>query len=517
MNEKVVIAYEASSAGYAETAPFHPGQRYPEYGFTEVGTELNVAYDSVRECFHKAGLDVERYGTPEWNPLKDLIRPGEIVLLKPNLVKESHPRDPNGWQYVLTHGSVIRAVADYVWKALDGRGKVIIADAPQTDSSFTEIVRILGLEVIRDFYRGKALDLELIDLRQEEWTNRGGVIVNRRSLPENPYGVVAFDLGERSEFVAHSGAGRYYGADYDMGEVNRHHLGGRHEYLIAGCAIKCDVIFSLPKLKTHKKAGITVSLKNLVGINGDKNWLPHHTEGRPAEGGDEHPNPDRKHRAERTFAGYFRQMSLKMPVVGTWLHRHARRVGAHIFGDTAKVIRSGNWWGNDTIWRMCLDLNKLVLYGNEDGTLREANPANRKRHFVIVDGIIAGEGRGPDNPDPVRSSVVLFGLHPASVDAACAYLMGYDPEKIPIVRQAFDCKHYQLAEWDWREVRLISNRAEWNNLLPEIDDRFTFHFEPHFGWKGHIERVPETSASTNNGFGGSLSQQGHAADSVTGS
>src|SRR5829696_972780 len=110
MNERVVIAHEASSAAYPELAPFHPGEHYPEYGFAEVGAELNVAYDSVRACFYEAGLDAERYGTPEWNPLKDLIRPGEIVLLKPNLVKESHPRDPAGWQYVLTHGGVIRAV-----------------------------------------------------------------------------------------------------------------------------------------------------------------------------------------------------------------------------------------------------------------------------------------------------------------------------------------------------------------------------------------------------------------------
>jgi len=45
-----------------------------------------------------------------------------------NRVAESHPCDPDGWQYVLTHGSVIRAVIDYVWKALQNRGKVILAN-----------------------------------------------------------------------------------------------------------------------------------------------------------------------------------------------------------------------------------------------------------------------------------------------------------------------------------------------------------------------------------------------------
>src|SRR5207245_4895705 len=132
------------------------------------------------------------------------------------------------------------------------------------------------------------------------------------------------DLADRSEFVAQTGSGRYYGADYDSAVVNRHHAHGRHEYLVAGSVAKADVVFSLPKLKTHKKAGITVSLKNLVGINADKNWLPHHTEGHPKNGGDEHPNPDRKHKTERAIVPYFRQLSLWLPGVGPWIYRQAR-------------------------------------------------------------------------------------------------------------------------------------------------------------------------------------------------
>lgn len=489
MDERTIAAYVSPGAVYPKDAPFHPSGRYPEIRFDEISGEHNGAYESVRACFRQAGLDTERYGSANWSPLSKLVNPGETVLLKPNLVKESHPRDSEGWKYVLTHGSVVRAVADYVWKALDGRGKVIVADAPQTDSSFSRIVRVLGLDAIRDFYQAKGLDFELIDLRREEWANRDGVIVSRRHLPDNAYGNVAFDLGGSSEFAGHRGAGHYYGADYDDSQVNHHHTDGRHEYLIAGCAIKCDVIFSLPKLKTHKKAGITVSLKNLVGINADKNWLPHHTEGYPLNGGDERPDPNVKHRAERRIAAYLRRMSLKAPGIGTWLHRRARRVGGRVFGDTEEVIRSGNWWGNDTIWRMCLDLNKLVLYGNEDGTMRPGTPANRKRHYVLVDGILAGEGRGPGNPDPVQAGLVVFGMHPPSVDAACAYLMGFDPDRIPIVRQAFRCQEYPLAEWNWKDVRLVSNIPEWSRFLPEIDDSCTYRFEPHFGWKGRIERV----------------------------
>lgn len=463
--ESTVVVWRGESARYAARAPFSPAQSYPEYSFADLGPERNPAYDAVRGCFQIAGLDADRFGAPEWNPLSELINPGEAVLLKPNMVHQRHPRDPEGWRYVITHGSVIRAVADYVWKAVGPKGKIILADAPQTDASFSEMAALLGLNAIRDFYLTRGLAFELIDLRQEEWTTRGEVVVERKKLSPNPYGSIAFDLGEASEFVEHRGAGNYYGADYDAGAVNRHHSGGRHEYLIAGCAIKCDVVFSLPKWKTHKKAGITASLKNLVGVNADKNWLPHHTEGAPARGGDEHPHPDLKHRTERKVAAAVRGFSRSVPVVGPLVHRVARSAGKPVFGDTESTIRSGNWFGNDTIWRMCLDLNKIVFYGNPDGSLRDPLPQKRKRHYVLVDGILAGQGRGPLNPDPVPAGVVLFGVHPPSVDAACAYLMGFDPDKVPIVSRAFQCRSFPLSDHEWREIAVRSNHAAWNRQL----------------------------------------------------
>ncbi len=489
-----VIAFRSVAAEYADVPPFHPGESYPESMFSAIGSEPNPAYAGVRECFHLAGLDQAHFGTSQWNPLGDLMNPGEMVVLKPNLVKESHPRDPNGWRYVITHGSVIRAVADYCWKAIGPGGKLYLADAPQTDSSWDAIVRILGLNEIGDFYRANGLDLILVDLRQEEWKSEGGVVVSRRKLSGDPNGAITFNLADVSEFEGHNGTGNYYGADYDAREVNRHHRGGRHEYLIAGSVIKADVLFSLPKMKCHKKAGITVSLKNLVGVNADKNFLPHHTEGAARNGGDEHPDPGVKHRLERKAAAALRTMVVKFPTIGPALMKRARQSGTRVFGDTETVIRSGNWFGNDTIWRMCLDLNKAVLYGRSDGTLSQGIPENRKRHFVMVDGLIAGEGRGPMNPDPVAAGVLLFGVNAPSVDATCAWLMGFDPDKLPIVRQAFEVKNYTLVDHEWHDIVVKSNVREWNRPLAEISDESTFHFEPHFGWKGAVERSSEVLA-----------------------
>src|SRR5215468_4353373 len=230
--ESAVVVWQGDAVRYPNQAPFAPSYVYPEYAFGTAGSEPNAAYDAVRNCFQIAGLDADHFGAVEWNPLGNLIHQGETVLLKPNMVHQHHPREPQGWKYVITHGSIIRAVADYVWKAVGPSGKIILADAPQTDASFTEMVRILGLDVIRDFYLARGLHFELIDLRQEEWTTRGEVVVERRKLPPNPYGSVAFNLGKASEFEGHAGTGHYYGADYDASVVNAHHRGGRHEYLI---------------------------------------------------------------------------------------------------------------------------------------------------------------------------------------------------------------------------------------------------------------------------------------------
>jgi hypothetical protein len=138
---------------------------------------------------------------------------------------------------------------------------------------------------------------------------------------------------------------------------------------------------------------------------------------------------------------------------------------------------------------MCLDLNKLVLYGNRDGSLRAGDAAQRKRYLSLVDGLIAGEGSGPANPDPVAAGLVVFGYNPAYVDAVCAYLMGFDLDKIPLVRQAFRCHHYSLTDCDWADVECVSNEAAWNGRLADIPDDSTWRFKPHHGWRGYVERA----------------------------
>jgi len=159
---------QGRTAVYPERAPFHPEVRDPEAWFPETGPERNAVYEAVRRCFQRAGWDAPHSGTTAWNPLAAWIRPGRTVLLKPDLVKESHPRDPRGRRYAMTHGSFSRAVLDYVVPALGGHGRVWLVDAPQTDSSWDEIVRVLQLDRLVSFDAERGVDLEPIDLRQQE-------------------------------------------------------------------------------------------------------------------------------------------------------------------------------------------------------------------------------------------------------------------------------------------------------------------------------------------------------------
>ncbi len=79
--------------------------------------------------------------------------------------------------------------------------------------------------------------------------------------------------------------------------------------------------------------------------------------------------------------------------------------------------------GNYTVWRMCLDLNKILFYADAAGTLHDST---QRTTLHGTDGIIAGEGEGP-----LRSEPVALGAFIAALNAPASYwvttrLMGYD-------------------------------------------------------------------------------------------
>ena len=479
---------EASYAGLEP--PFGPGEDYPELRplLGPPDGAPNHVYAAVRTALRGLGLDAERFGSPEWNPLGQLVARGGRIVLKPNFIRHWNPSENGSVESVVTHGSVLRAVADYALLAAGSEGEVIVAEAAQHDCDFETIRRIAGLDELVGLYAERlGAELAIVDLRRETVRYEDGVIVERRELPGDPRGYRLVDLGRHSSFVD-SGLDphRFRGADYDTGPTTEHHLGGRHEYLLSETVLSADLVVNLPKLKTHKKTGVTLALKNLVGINGDKNLLPHHCVGSEAEGGDEYPGRSWID-ATRSRATELARGLLKRGI-GTGLVRAVRRVEKATRGDT--FIRSGNWHRNRTTWRMCLDLNRCLYYSDARGAHFDA-AAPVRRVLTVLDGIVAGEGEGPLAPDDRPLGVVLAGLDPVAVDLAAVRLMGFDERFIPKVREAMSDATLAVSA-----VRSPSDVAVFESAGPGLApverklDALTADepFVAHPGWRGHLEK-----------------------------
>ena len=422
-------------------------------------------------------------GTDRSNPLSEFVRDGDTVLIKPNMIRQNHLYG-DGWEQVITHGTLIAAVADLCCEALGSAGRLVIGDGPQNDADFGEIRRVLGLDdLVARHERASGRRIELIDFRVEKW-ERGpdGVTTRKVPLPGDPRGFVEFDLGDRSAFVEDRD---YYGADVDFRETQRHHRGGVNRYLMSRTPLEADVLINLPKLKTHKKTGVTLSLKNLVGIHGDRNYLPHHVMGTPRAGGDEYPDASPMNELQGLATRALKGVLARQGGTGGPLARVIKRMGYRFFGSNVDVVRSGNWHGNDTTWRMVLDLNRLLFYGDARGALSDS--IGPRRYLSIVDGIVGGQGDGPLAPDPRPCGLLVGGTNPVAVDCACARLMGFDAARIPMLRNAFSHDRLPLAGFSHGDIVVRSNRAAFDGPLDGIRKEDVLPFEPHFGWKGHIE------------------------------
>ena len=418
---------------------------------------------------------------------KSCIRPNDLVCLKPNWLAEHHKYLHDEWQSVITHPSIITSVLGIVLELLSTKGKVIIVDAPQTDSNWNRIMQKMDVDIWKSMAHKAGVSLSIIDLRDEEWKSIGDVIVSKKKLPGDPLDSVTFNLGEESEFFNHIPSKEgYYGADYDFNETNQAHIGNKHLYRVSRSVMSADVIINIPKLKTHKKAGITCSLKNLVGINTHKNFLPHYSLGTPISQGDQYPFDTLKYRSERMLTSKYKNIICNFPILG-YPSIPFKFFSKYIFGSTSKNIRSGNWFGNETLWRTIIDLNRILFFGNPDGTFRSDSPENKKKYITIVDGIIAGEGDGPEEPVPKNCGIFMVGTNPVAMDAACAKIMGFDWQKIPMIRNSFNLNNYPLADFTYNDICIRSDISFYNKFLYQIRNRDTFHFEPHFGWKGNIE------------------------------
>ena len=483
---RVSLARKPEACAYPglEAAPYHPSERYPEYP-GPLAASLNPAYALVRESLAGLGLDAARYGTPEWNPFGDLVKPGGRIVVKPNWVLHAN-EGPGGTDCLITHASILRAVLDYVLLARPAA--VVVGDAPVQVCHF-EKVQALGFDRVAAYFRQLGAPITVKDFRRTTMVREehaAQVSVERHALDE----FVLVDLGARSQLEPIAQDYRKFRVTmYDPRKLPRNHQPGVHRYLVARDILEADLVVNVPKLKTHKKAGLTCALKNLVGINGNKDFLPHHRKGGADHGGDNYAASSLpKWLAEATLD--FANRHLDWPRFYARVSRFAYRF---LFFDRIRgksIDVEGGWYGNDTVWRMCLDLNKVLLYAGPDGRLH-ATP--QRAVLSLADALIAGQGDGPLRSDPRPFGSVLAAANPAALDWVAALAIGLDPARIPISAHAFGGPDLPLTDFSPNQITLMDNGqpVALADLRPAQPP-----FTVPAGWRGHCELAPAPHAAS---------------------
>jgi uncharacterized protein (DUF362 family) len=492
-----VSVYHNPELEYPDEPPYSPHIRYPEYFFNNTSEKENGVYDAVRNALFLLGLDKDNFDTPQWNPFREIIKPKDTVVIKPNFVLSNHEGGGDLFS-IITHPSVIRAVVDYVYIALAGEGRIIIADAPQMDCNFNELLEKTKIESSKELYEKElGFNIELYDLRDfwldKKASPKAAYSKNRHKLPGDPQGGVLVNLGRKSLFYEVNNYKRFYGADYNREETIKHHHGDVQEYLVCKTILSADVVIFVPKLKVHKKVGVTLNIKGLVGTCGNKNYLVHYTLGTPSEGGDQFPDGILSAK-EATIVKLQRKaydmfLSRKNQI-GDFLYEMTVKIGGPLLKllgfkslDRDKsILDAGNWYGNDSAWRMAVDLLKIFIYVDKNGRLQDA-PV--RRMFSIVDGVIGGEADGPLTPDSKRCGLIVAGFNPCAVDLVCTRLMGFDYKKIKMLKYVLD--YPELFKVSLPEIRVSSNK-DFGDLFEEENKNKYFDFEPPIGWKGYVLR-----------------------------
>jgi uncharacterized protein (DUF362 family) len=317
--------------------------------------------------------------------IEKIVQPDNLVLIKPNLVT---PCD--GESGSVTHSSLIEPLIEMCYEA--GAKKIFVGEGSGEVDTFKAFVSS-GVNIVFDRLRDKGIPVEFVDLNYDK----------------NP---------DTNNFDA-----------IDLGPLA---LNSGHVYRVAHTVFKVDVIISVPKLKSHNGAGITSSLKNIIGIapggyygfpkrKGNVDVLPHFTD-------------------------------------APW-HSSTRY---------------------DRIWRTTIDLNRIAL------GLYPGSP-KRRRYLAVVDGIIGGVYyklvQALPLWKPIKVGALIAGTDPVAVDTVCARIMCYVPERIPTIVQAAKnglgttsdidiigeqvenlCKFFQPSR-NWLNIVDLGSRKVWPNVF----------------------------------------------------
>jgi len=386
-------------------------------------------------------------------------------LLKPNWVY--HNINEYDELCLTTNPNFILVVLEFVLQLKPH--SVVIGDSPIQSCDWSMLHSGSFLHKIAELQKTYNIPIKLIDFRNEKWEQKRNLQKNCRDKGD----YVLYDLTTESLLEPLSSQNKTFRVgDYDIKETIKNHNKGTHKYLIAREVIDVDIVINLPKLKTHQKAGITNGLKNYVGTIGEKAYLAHHSSNLSRSGGDCYPGNN----IIRKGAEYFNEISFKYK--GTFFYYLFHYMSALIWrlapeSDYANL--SGAWYGNDTVWRMVLDINKIISYGTLSG---EILSIPQRRIITISDAIIAGQGDGPLKPSPLAMGMVSVSNDDMFLDYVMAILMGFDCSKIPLLKSfvnTIDASDFQIF---------------YNGEKTSEDDLNNYSIEtiPPKSWAGKIER-----------------------------
>lgn len=374
---------------------------------------------------------------------------GRKILLKPNWVK--HSKTITDEICLRTNNNFLLATLEVILEKEPV--SVVIGDAPIQGCRWEDIITGNLLDRIDNLSKKYKIPVQIKDFRRATFSPEKNKLKTELE-PLSDY--IIFDVKGKSylEPITEKGRNRFRVTNYDPSKLNDSHKPGSHKYCISKELFDSDVIISMPKIKTHQKSGLTGALKNIVGLNGDKDFLPHHRLGGTGFGGDCYPG--------KSYLRLLSELSLDRAnsqrgktVYFLWT-KVASLLWKLSFPKAVHNLEAG-WHGNDTTWRMVMDLNLIAFYGKPDGTLSDKK---QRVIFSLCDGIIAGQGNGPLQPKPLPLGVISFTNNPAINDIAMVTLMGFEYRKFPMLIEA--AKHFAAEDY---KIFLNGNATTMSDLV----------------------------------------------------
>jgi len=373
-------------------------------------------YDPVTNpayAFVWSAIDALDLG-PSDNPLRELIHPGDTVLIKPNMISAIAP--------AYTRPEIVRPLIDMAICA--GAKKIHVGDG-STSFVYTEkCYEDTGYRAMISALSRKHPEVSISLVNLNDRTAWRWVLLDEEDSFFYNSGYRDRDLMSNKKAIYKS---PYYNTADPYGINPKKRCMGA--YAFSEYVLNADVVINVPKLKSHRVMVMTGCLKAHVGSVVASTFS------------------DTEWNAER------------IP--------HYQR-GWDLFFD------------NDVLWRVCYDLNHIIIYGDKKGVLQ---PEPQRRYLNVVDAIIGGERSNVPKGGiaSARSNAIIAGEDPLAVDCVVSRIMGYDYRFIPTIKNLLAKPNVKIGTGDWERILVVADA-----INEEINDLYAFNKK----WKKEADALP---------------------------